>query len=1337
MAFSNHDVRPDTPINNFATWNPLFAVSSPLYEGNLYAYGTALGARSAFSTFEIPTTGKWYVEILLVAKVAPQCGIARSDATGSGSSTSTYGYYDNGATGSPFALIDGTSQSAASSPGSTAVKAGFNITAGNITRIYIDADKNKLWMGNNTNWATSDNTLGSVPTFGSGGTFNGSTPLNFADGYYIFVSNGNTGDKWFLNAGQDSTFGGNKIPTKVYTDSNGQGRFFYEPPVGALALCSRNIDNPKNVPSTYIVDETNNNMLTYNGNTAISKFSPYATDGYSVSIFSTNSFEIPIADVSFGTGDFSVEAWLYFRHDGSSDACILIDSRSGLSQSNLVLGLDGTYRNPYWYYSGGNVALSNATGACIPDNWNHVLWQRTGGYLKMYSNGVEIKSDSNTSDLSGTGLNSRARIGNLVSTPNYAIDSLMTDFRIVKGGVAYNITGSTYTVPTSKLLSSQGSSNGEIYSGTCSFLLSVDSNTIKDSSSSPSAITINNSPSIEAWSPYTSINKQTGFELPETTNGGSIKLDGSSGYISTSGDSVDFGTAGTPFTLEAWVYPTTATQGSYAGIVGSYSTAADNTGIDITATNGNNQFYSVHVGSGSSSWNQFNSVPKPYQWQHVAVTRDDSGNIRLFLDGVLDSKSDVQQSGDINSSNKQLRIGHFWGNQYYNGYITNVRLSNNVRYAASGNFTPSAQKFVSDSNTLFLYQPFQPKSSVNSSVFNITDSYNKGEANKNLTYFGNTKVVDFSPYKGGSHGSFSFDGTGDYLTVPDSDDWNPEGVNFTVEGWFYLTGTASGYLFGTGLVGGTEHLAIRVNADNTFNLYLRKSDNTSAFNANISAGFVRNKWNHVAVERYSDLIKVYVNGVGSSDTFNASGWSGYNSSSPLSIGAFGPYNAARWAGYIADFRFVKGTAVYTSNFTPPAFPLRADKYSTDGSDPSGGSNITGTVSLLLQPGKVADTDNEAAKDPDANFKAVTWTGQTVGVGGDATDKTGTVLTVTTGFQPDLVWAKIKSGTTGSHNLYDSLRVESNGNHNILYSNQNNKESIIPNGFQDIISTGFTLNETNGGGDVNGPINGSTSRTYCAWCWKAGGEPTANGKIKIDETESNISDLVTSTGASLTPTRISANTKAGFSIIKYVGQKTTTGSDTMPHGLNKAPEFLLMKSLDKDASWSAYTTHVAGGSYLDTTDAWGSARETWMTNNTDPTPSLITVGWNSNNVNQNGDDHIIYAWHSVPGFSKIGTYTGTGNSDGTFVYTGFKPAWVMARRTGTASWVVFDNARNSANPLNRELYADTDAAEDTSDDDIDFLSNGFKLRRAATNFNDASTQFYMAFAELPSSFARGR
>ena len=1323
MAFSNHDVKPDTPINNFATLNPLVDSPATLTNGNLQFLGINPNYCTTLSTFCLHHGKKWYWEIL--ATDDDSCtGIATESANLSG----TTGYLGSDAHG--YVYFGHNGQKYHNNTGSS-----YSQQFGNGDVIGV------LYNGINNTLSYYKNGVSLGIAFSS---------LSTTEKYFIAVSEAAGGGAitTYLNCGQDATFAGNKTPTKVYTDSNGQGRFYYEPPVGALALCSRNIDTPKNVPSTYIVDETNANMLTYNGNAEISTFSPYATDGYS--LYSNNAgLKLTNSAANFNylhtnTTHYTISFWMYRMKDmGTSE--IILDSAGGTtSQTGFNMIVDGGGTDKLRIYINGGTVGSSAfkfeSNYVVPlRKWVHVSF--------VFDYNASTSSDKGKLYIDGSLYDSGTHLNNNTFSSSDA-DHILTlgsddagttefygyiaDFRIVKEQVHTQ----NYT-PPSLTDYSVSKSNQDI-------LISASSNGIKDSNTTVTAKTVtpvgSGEVSIEAWSPYTSIDKQTGFELPATTNGGSIKLDGSGDYISTSGDNVDFGTSGSPFTLEAWVYPTTSTQGTNAGIVGSYSSAVDDTGFDLTASYSGNQVYSVYVGSGSAAWSQFQTAPKPYQWQHVAVTRDTSGNIRLFVDGVRDGRLDVAGSGDISSSNKQLRIGYFWGNQYYNGYITNVRLSDNVRYPdVSTNFTPPSQKFVSDSNTLFLYQPFQPKSSVNSSVFNITDSYNKDETDKNLTYVNDARVVDESPYKGGSHGSFSLNGSDEGVEYSNGVDISLD-ADFTIEMWVKHNDTSNGVYLGNNITGG---------------IYFQYNGNKLQFGmSNSGYGFytsaftvVADRWYHMAVSRTGSTIKCFINGVEYSITESGSVNDTFllnSSSANVRLGSNVSGGPGYHFGLITDFRVVKGQGFYAAAFTPPAFPLRTDKYSTDGSDPSGGSNITGTVSLFAQPGKVENTDNEAAKDPDAFFKTVVWTGKTVG--DDATSKTtgsDPILTVTTGFQPDLVWAKIRAGTTGPHNLYDSLRVESNGNHNIVYTT-GAPQSTTPNGFEDIISTGFTLNETDGGG---GDVNGATDRTYCAWCWKAGGEPSTDGKIKIDGTESNISNLVTSTGASLTPARISANTKAGFSIIKYVGTKTSGGSDTMPHGLNSAPEVLLMRNLVHNAGWSVYSVHINGGGYLDNSK-FESGRLSWMINNTNPTPSLIHIGHNSNNVNQNGEDHIIYAWHSVPGYSKMGSYLSNANADGPFVYTGFKPAWVMVKSaisvpsgsTGSyGTYYIFDNKRGSflGNGGWDYIKAAEDGVEGGASGRLDFLSNGFKLRYASGELNEANRIFlYMAFAELPSSYARG-
>ena len=288
-----------------------------------------------------------------------------------------------------------------------------------------------------------------------------------------------------------------------------------------------------------------------------------------------------------------------------------------------------------------------------------------------------------------------------------------------------------------------------------------------------------------------------------------------------------------------------------------------------------------------------------------------------------------------------------------------MRLSNNVRYAASGNFTPSAQKFVSDSNTLFLYQPFQPKSSVNSSVFNIADSYTKGEANTAIANDGDTKVVDFSPYKGGSHGSFSFDGGSDagFLLPSSGSNLDLGTGQFTFEAWIYFrdaTANKAVIDVNTGL-----EIYLRGSSYTDYSLFDRTSGASIISSMGSAAAGDTNKWTHIALSRNSsNEVRFYVNGVSvgsatSTSSFNFQGGR---------IGSNYNKGAEHFNGFMTDIRMIKGQAIYSgsSSFTPPAFPLRTDKYSTDGSDPSGGSNITGNIAFLFQPGKVEGTDNGAA-----------------------------------------------------------------------------------------------------------------------------------------------------------------------------------------------------------------------------------------------------------------------------------------------------------------------------------------------------------------------------------------
>ena len=302
-----------------------------------------------------------------------------------------------------------------------------------------------------------------------------------------------------------------------------------------------------------------------------------------------------------------------------------------------------------------------------------------------------------------------------------------------------------------------------------------------------------------------------------------------------------------------------------------------------------------------------------------------------------------------------------------------------------------------------------------------------------------------------------------------------------------------------------------------------------------------------------------------------------------------------------------------------------------------------------------------------------------------------------GFQPDWVWLKLRS-TTGNHGLYDAVR----GATKRLQSNQTSAEDTITS-FSSFNSDGFTLSEAS---------QNNNGETFVSWNWLA-----ANG------TASNSDGSITST--------VSANTTAGFSIVSYTG----TGSNaTVGHGLGVAPKMIIVKKYDVTGSWGVYH-HSLGNSnhlYLQNTDA--STSSSTIFNSTSPTSSVFSIGANAIS-NGSSNTHIAYCFAEKKGFSKFGSYTGNGEAAGTFVYTGFKPAWIMIKRTdSTANWRMIDSKRNSYNILPRTLTASQNAAEYTGTDDFgntDILSNGFKIRTSYAEANNSGGSYiYLAFAENP-------
>ena len=326
-----------------------------------------------------------------------------------------------------------------------------------------------------------------------------------------------------------------------------------------------------------------------------------------------------------------------------------------------------------------------------------------------------------------------------------------------------------------------------------------------------------------------------------------------------------------------------------------------------------------------------------------------------------------------------------------------------------------------------------------------------------------------------------------------------------------------------------------------------------------------------------------------------------------------------------------------------------------------------------------------------------------------------------GFQPDFVWIKGRS-YADHHALFDSTR----GVGKYIISSSTNAEGDYANTLDEFRSDGFGV-----GADSTALVNYQTN-TYVAWNWKANGGTTTTNDAS-------------STGVGSIDSVYQANTTAGFSIVTFTTDGVSSG--TVAHGLGVQPKLLLGKTRNHAVAWAVQSTLLATNQALilnTTSAAYAPGYNHW--NDTHPTSSVFSVGGYMADHSDltNPSTKIVYCFAEVAGFSKIGLYTGCGNANGTYVHTGFKPAWIMIKRTDTTgSWYIYDYKRLLRNPLgsvNQPLLADTTGAEGGADASwyIDGLSNGFKLKNAS-NFDNASsgTYLYMAFAEMPEKYSNAR
>jgi hypothetical protein len=404
-----------------------------------------------------------------------------------------------------------------------------------------------------------------------------------------------------------------------------------------------------------------------------------------------------------------------------------------------------------------------------------------------------------------------------------------------------------------------------------------------------------------------------------------------------------------------------------------------------------------------------------------------------------------------------------------------------------------------------------------------------------------------------------------------------------------------------------------------------------------------------------------------------------------------PNSTATWLPYFAG----NGGATFT-------WTVNFGQDSANVSSANADSNGIGTFEYAVPSGYLAlcstnlpeitigpEQDTQA----DDNFNTVLYTGNNGNL-----DVTGV------GFDPDFVWAKNMDSGSYHPDLYDSVR----GNNLRLNSSQTAAEAT---GFLTFETDGFSLTQ---GGGIN--ANGNA---HVAWNWLAG---TA---FSNDASATSVG-TIDSTGQ--------VNTKAGFSIISYTGNGSS--SQTVAHGLSSTPEFLIHKDRDTNSNnnqWNIY--HVGAGDdygyFL--TNAFTGAAQLIPTDTT-----TFELKANLATSNESGDRFIVYCFHSVDGYCKVGSYIGNGNANGSMAFTGFRPVFVLLKAvTGSNNWSMYDNKRDIDNPV-RDYLIPNNAAGSAQTDTMDFLSNGFKVRNSGAYINTNGTKYiYLAFADQPFKFANAR
>jgi hypothetical protein len=800
------------------------------------------------------------------------------------------------------------------------------------------------------------------------------------------------------------------------------------------------------------------------------------------------------------------------------------------------------------------------------------------------------------------------------------------------------------------------------------------------------------------WQParYTGTYGTNGFYLPfsvSSTSSYAGLTNGSSQYLSiASSNALQFGLS--DYTAEMWVLRTS--QAAQAFVVGGGG-AIFQWGLNTSGT------MQVSLAGGGSVTASTGTVPLNV-WSHIAVARV-SGTLTYYINGV--ASGSYSDTNNYSTGSLTVNISATNNNAGYGlvGYLSNVRVVKGTAvYTAA--FTPPSAPLTAITNTSLL--TLQNATIIDNST-NAASITNNGSVATSVVYpFTLNVAADAS----GNNNNWTtnnislaagvtYDSMTDVPTLTSA-----TASNFAVLNPLTGDGTISNANLTIDWVGGNSSKPATI-------------------------GVTSGKW-YCEITLVAAATNAMFAGIIPASMIPSASYPGSAS------GGYGFFGDGQ--KYFNGVNSAYGTAISVGQIVGIAFDLDNGKlwFSRNGTwqasgDPAAGTNAAFTSiaagTWFLSTGHSGSCTLAAnfgqrpfSYTPPTGFVALNafnlptstiLKGNTVM---DATLWTGDgtsprTITNAASFQPDLVWFKSRS-TTFFNQLSDSVR----GATRSIYSNVTNaEENNAVNGYlSSINSNGFSvINGSSSGGSVN--ANGTT---YVAWQWQAG----------QGSSSSNTNGTITST--------VSVNASAGFSVVTYTG---TGANATLGHGLGVAPQLIFIKSRSATGFWIVYSAVNGATKYLtlNTTDA--VLTNAGPFNNTAPTSSVFSVG-NSADVNTNGATYVAYCWTPIAGYSAFGSYTGNGSTDGPFVYTGFRPKFVLVKRTDSAgtNWDLYDTARNTYNAMDLELFPNSSSAEYDGDRYFDFLSNGFKLRTSVVDSNaSGGTYIYAAFAENPFKNALAR